>query len=126
MSVNRRLEKNQKKNVEKKIIVETYTDKEIKYIYDIIDTLNYYIIKEKNEWHLNNKNSKEKDVIYLTNRLRDYFYYVQDCDNKGIKNMIDEINYFIMKYGLLTRIRINTLDEMDKKILRKKEMNNEA
>lgn len=113
MKVDKRLEKNQKKNVEKKITVETYSDKEIEYIYDIIDTLNYYIIKEKNEACFNN-NDKERDVIYLTNRLRDYLYYIQDCDNKGIKNMIDEINYFIMKYGLLTRIRANTLDKMYK------------
>lgn len=112
MSVDKRLEKNQKKNVEKKITVEIYSDKEIEYIYDIIDTLNYYIIEEKNE-NFNN-NDKEKDVIYLSNRLRDYFYYIQDCDNKGIKNMIDEINYFIMKYGLLTRIRTNTFNKIYK------------
>lgn len=85
MGIDKRLEKiknRNNKNDNKKITVSfLYDEFDIEFIESII------------------KIASKKDSIYISNRLRDYNYYLRDFDNKGISKMIGEIDSFIIRYG---------------------------
>lgn len=85
MGIDKRLEKIKSRNNKsdnKKITVSfLYDELDIEFIESII------------------KIASKKDSIYISNRLRDYNYYLRDFDNKGISKMIGEIDSFIIRYG---------------------------